>query len=100
MTSYNDDSDNNTNDDDQKDVDKNKVSDSISSDLKPEYTVEFYLNKIPTDRKLIYSLAKDRNFALNLSGNMLYISLALAKSLSGDILIYSWLFLPSLNPGM
>lgn len=54
---------NNTNDDDQKDVDKNKVSDSISSDLKPEYTVEFYLNKIPTDRKLIDSLAKDRNFA-------------------------------------
>ena len=54
---------NNTNDDDQKDVDQNKVSDSISSDLKPEYTVEFYLNKIPTDRKLIDSLAKDRNFA-------------------------------------
>lgn len=54
---------NNINDDDQKDVDKNKVSDSISSDLKPEYMVEFYLNKIPKDRKLIDSLAKDRNFA-------------------------------------
>ncbi len=54
---------NNINDDDQKDDDKNKASDSISSDLKPEYTVEFYLNKIPTDRKLIDSLAKDRNFA-------------------------------------
>ncbi len=56
-------SNNNTNDDDQNDGDNSKVSDSISSDFKPEYTVEFYLTQIPTDQKLIDSLAKDRNFA-------------------------------------
>ncbi|WP_445718633.1 type IX secretion system periplasmic lipoprotein PorW/SprE [Flavobacterium sp.] len=54
-------------------IDSNNIkNDSIGSDLKeeeiknelnPKYNTEFYLSQIPTDQKLLDSLAKDRNFA-------------------------------------
>lgn len=56
---------------DAKDID-NEINDSIASDekdaadkneLNPKYDAQFYLAQIPTNQKLIDSLAKDRNFA-------------------------------------
>jgi tetratricopeptide (TPR) repeat protein len=54
-------------------IDSNNIkNDSIGSDqkeeeikneLNPKYNTEFYLSQIPTDQKLLDSLAKDRNFA-------------------------------------
>ena len=54
-------------------IDSNNITnDSIGSDqkeeeikneLNPKYNTEFYLSQIPTDQKLLDSLAKDRNFA-------------------------------------
>lgn len=54
-------------------IDSNKITnDSIGTDqkeeeikneLNPKYNTEFYLSQIPTDQKLLDSLAKDRNFA-------------------------------------
>ncbi|MDP5001706.1 MAG: gliding motility protein [Flavobacterium sp.] len=35
----------------------------IKNELNPKYNTEFYLSQIPTDQKLLDSLAKDRNFA-------------------------------------
>ena len=49
---------------DAENVDENKTDkDSVAVVENPKYTTDFYLNQIPTDSKLLDSLAKDRNLA-------------------------------------
>lgn len=51
---------NSTNNTDEDSIDE----DSLSVDIfKPEYEIEFYTSKLPTDKKVIDSIHKDRNFA-------------------------------------
>lgn len=57
-------------DDNQEPVDENTNEEVVKADEnpqaktdKPEYTADFYLKQLPTEQKVIDSLARDRNFA-------------------------------------
>ncbi len=47
----------------EKEVEKEKKSDAVAKKEVPEYTVDFYLKQLPTETKFIDSLATARNFA-------------------------------------
>ncbi len=47
----------------EEDLSDEKETDSASVAVNPKYNSDFYLKQIPTDAKLLDSLAKDRNFA-------------------------------------
>ncbi|ESU29975.1 gliding motility-related protein [Flavobacterium limnosediminis JC2902] len=48
-----------------------KVDESPVTEMeKPEYSVDFYTNQLPTDQKILDSLARDRNFAYFQLGNI------------------------------
>ena len=44
-------------------VDGDQINGGAKGELNPKYDIQFYLSQIPTDQKLLDSLAKDRNFA-------------------------------------
>jgi len=48
---------------DEEDLSDEKETDSTALAVNPKYNSDFYLKQIPTDTKLLDSLAKDRNFA-------------------------------------
>ena len=47
----------------EKEVEKEKKSDAVAKKEVPQYTVDFYLKQLPTETKFIDSLATARNFA-------------------------------------